>query len=212
MRYSTASLVGESAVNVTSLDLEPRTRTSHRAAFFKSWLLDPIGVASIAPSGRVLARLMAADIGPDARVIELGAGTGTLTQALIDNGVAPERLYLVEQHPDFVRILKERFADANVLQIDAAEIGTQLAHAAGDIDFVVSGLPIVWFGRERKRRILGDAFDLLAPGGRFHQFTYLGRPPVGAGLLDSLGIRARLAGFAPLNMPPAFVYHFERAA
>lgn len=196
---------------VTSLELDPKTRSSHRAEFFKSWLLDPIGVASIAPSGRLLARLMAEDIGAGSRVIELGAGTGTLTQALLDNGVEPRDLHLVEQNPGFVRILRRRFPDTEVAEIDAGAIGTHFEPLAGSVDYVVSGLPIVWLGRDLKRRILGEAFELLAPWGRFHQFTYLGRPPVGNGLLRSLGLRARLAGFAPFNVPPAFVYRFERA-
>ncbi len=167
-------------------------------------------MASIAPSSRLLARLMAADIGPGARVIELGAGTGTLTQALITNGVEPDHLHLVEQHAGFVKILRRRFPEADVLPVDAADLATQLTYYIGQVDFVISGLPLVWQKRETKVRILQGAFTLLKPGGRFHQFTYLGRPPVGSRILRELGLRAALAGFTPLNVPPAFVYRFER--
>lgn len=154
---------------------------------------------------------MAADIGPGARVIELGAGTGTLTEALLANGVEPDHLHLVEQHEGFVRILRRRFPGSEVLPVDAAHLAAHLAEHVGRIDFVVSGLPIVWLKRRLKHRIFEDAFKLLRPAGRFHQFTYLGRPPVGARILNDLGLRATLAGFAPLNVPPAFVYRFERA-
>lgn len=153
---------------------------------------------------------MATDIGPGARVVELGAGTGTLTEALLANGVARDHLHLVEQHDSFVRILRRRFPGTEVLPVDAAELSTHLEHLIGEVDFVVSGLPIVWFKRGAKQRVLEGAFELLRPTGRFHQFTYLGRPPVGGRILKALGLRARLAGFAAFNVPPAFVYRFER--
>ena len=51
---------------------------------------------------------------------------------------------------------------------------------------------------------------LLKSGGKLHQFTYLGRPPVGPRLLKELNLRATLLGIAPMNLPPAFVYEFAR--
>jgi phospholipid N-methyltransferase len=75
---------------------------------------------------------------------------------------------------------------------------------------VISGLPILWFNRDKKSAILAEAFELMRPQGRYQQFTYLGRPPVGPRLLAELGLRATLLGIAPMNLPPAFVYRFER--
>ena len=75
---------------------------------------------------------------------------------------------------------------------------------------MISGLPILWFNRDKKAAILSEAFELLKAHGRLQQFTYLGRPPVGPKLLAELGLRATLLGIAPMNLPPAFVYRFER--
>lgn len=185
-------------------------RSAHRTEFFKSWLHDPRGVASIAPSGRALARNMASGIGPGARVLELGAGTGTLTEALLANGVAPQHLHLVERNPSFINILHRRFPDVCVHAIDAAQLAMHFNGHIGRFDFIVSGLPIIWFKPALKRAILGGAFELLTPGGRFHQFTYLGRSPIDRGILSELGLEAEFAGFVPLNFPPGFVYRFER--
>jgi phospholipid N-methyltransferase len=189
---------------------EPVKRPSDRAVFFRNWLQDPFRVASIAPSGRLLAKLMASGLRDGARVVELGAGTGTLTDAIVANGVQSRDLYLVEQNEAFVGILERRFPQATVLHADAASLREHLGTVVGSIDCVVSGLPIVWFERDTKRRILGEAFALLRPRGCFHQFTYLGRPPVGRGLLDELGLDAELIGVSPINLPPAFVYRFTR--
>jgi phosphatidylethanolamine/phosphatidyl-N-methylethanolamine N-methyltransferase len=189
-----------------------RQSPSHRGVFFRSWLKDPFHVASIAPSGKSLAKLMASGITPGARVVELGAGTGTLTDAIVDRGVDPCDLHLVEQNARFVDVLRERFPGVNVVQTDAATLTDGLHALRGTVDYVVSGLPILWFGRDKKERILREAFGLLRPEGRFQQFTYLGRSPVGGRLLAALDLRATLVGVSPLNLPPAFVYRFERRA
>lgn len=186
------------------------SRTAFRRTFLKNYLQDPIRVASILPSGKNLARAMAAEIVPGSRVVELGVGTGTLTRALIDKGTDPANLYLVEQNADFVEILETQFPESQVLQIDAADLATHLAHCAGEIDYAVSGLPILWFSKQVKTRILEAAFSLLRPGGAFFQFSYFARPPVSQSILDELGLKATRTGFAPLNLPPAFTYRFER--
>jgi phosphatidylethanolamine/phosphatidyl-N-methylethanolamine N-methyltransferase len=191
--------------------LQQKRQSAHRGAFFRSWLQDPFHVASVVPSSRWLARLMATDLDARARVVELGAGTGTLTEAILQRGVKPQNLYLVEQHDAFASILRMRFPSATVVQSDAAALPESLGALAGTIDYVISGLPIVWFNREKKTQILQGALQLLRPNGRLHQFTYLGRPPIGNSLLESLRLKTTLLGLAPINLPPAFVYRFERA-
>jgi phosphatidylethanolamine/phosphatidyl-N-methylethanolamine N-methyltransferase len=193
-----------------STSFQPARSAPHRGVFFRSWLEDPFRVASITPSSRWLAQLMATGITPASRVVELGAGTGTLTEAIVELGVRPEDLFLVEQHAAFCDVLRKRFPGSNVLQADAAALEDTLSALRGMVDYVISGLPLVWFPRDTKRRILSGAFALLREGGCYHQFTYLGRAPVRSGLLGELGLRARLLGIAPLNLPPAFVYRFER--
>ncbi len=190
--------------------LQQRRSAPHRGVFFRSWLKDPFHVASITPSSRWLARLMATDVGRGARVVELGAGTGTLTEAIVERGVREEDLYLVEQHAMFCGVLRQRFPGSSVVQADAATLTDSLGSLRGTVDYVISGLPIVWFNRDKKARILQEAFELLQPHGRYHQFTYLGLPPVSGRLLDELGLRATSLGVSPLNLPPAFVYRFER--
>ena len=185
-------------------------RDPHRGVFFRSWLRDPFRVGAVAPSSRWLAKLMATDVHAGACVVELGAGTGTLTTALIDAGVREQDLFLVDQAPDFAGVLRARFPQANVVHADAATLTRQLGALRGRVDYVISGLPILWFSRETKAAILSEAFELLKPDGRFQQFTYLGRPPVGPRLLAELGLGATLLGIAPMNLPPAFVYRFAR--
>jgi phospholipid N-methyltransferase len=182
----------------------------HRGAFFRNWLQDPFNIASVTPSGRMLAKRMAAGLGPGDTVIELGAGTGTLTEAIAASGVLDRDLYLIEQNAQFVEILKRRFPGATVLRLDAADIHRSLASLAGRVDCVVSGLPILWFDGKKKLGILRAAFEMLQPRGYMRQLTYFSRPPVRGGLLRELGLTARLDAVAPLNLPPAFVFRLQR--
>ena len=154
----------------------------------------------------MLAKGMARGIFAGAKVLELGAGTGTLTDYIRSAGVCDKDLYLVEQNARLAAILRERFPKAGVQDIDAETVAELNPELRGRLDFVISGLPILWFNRDKKAAVLKAAFSLLRSGGVFQQFTYLGKPPISEGLLSELGLRARLISFAPVNLPPAFVY------
>lgn len=183
----------------------------NRARFFRSWMRNPFAIGAVAPSGRLLAKLMASNLRPGARVIELGAGTGTVTRAILDSGVRAEDLFIIEQNAEFVEILRRRFPRCPVLQADANALGAYTAELPERFDFIISGLPLLLFSRLQKMRILSQAFDVLRPDGHFHQFTYAGRCPVGRELRTQLRLQSSLIGFTPLNLPPAFVYRFARA-
>jgi phospholipid N-methyltransferase len=173
--------------------------------FIKGWIRNPLAMGALAPSSKSLAKIMARDVGAGARVLELGAGTGTVTEALLATGVAPEDLYLVERDRQFVKILQRRFPRCHVVATDALELDLPCG-TDGTFDFVVSGLPLLCFSPDKRYRILQRALQLLRPTGRLHQFTYAGRCPVDKDLRALLRVDSTLLGIAPLNLPPGFVY------
>jgi phospholipid N-methyltransferase len=152
---------------------------------------------------------MAKDVTPAARVIELGAGTGTVTEALLANGVSPANLHIVERDTQFVKILKRRFPRCHVIAADALELELPF-DATAAFDFVISGLPLLCFSPEKRYRALQQALQLLKPNGRLHQFTYAGRCPVDRDLRALLRVNSELLGIAALNLPPGFVYRLTR--
>ena len=179
--------------------------------FFKSWVQNPLAIGAVAPSGKSLARLMATSLAAGARVIELGAGTGTLTQAILDKGVRPEDLFVVERDAQFLKILERRFPACRIVAADATALADHVPDDDRPFDCVVSGLPLLLFSPEQKVRVLSQAFDLLGPRGVLHQFTYAGRCPVERELRTKLQLKSSLLGIAPFNLPPAFVYRLARA-
>ncbi len=109
--------------------------------FFRSWLADPLRVASVTPSSRSLARLITREIGTcHAPVLELGPGTGVFTRELIERGLREEDLVLVENSPEFASVLRQRFPAATVLAIDAARLADRLPQTPSGIGATVSGL------------------------------------------------------------------------
>ncbi len=78
-------------------------------------------MGAVMPSGKLLARTMAqyVDVNSAGPVVELGPGTGAITNALIEHGVDQKRLVLVEYNPGFCALLRDRYPQAKVVQGDA---------------------------------------------------------------------------------------------
>src|ERR1700739_2997755 len=143
----------------------------------------------------MLARTMARYVDPNSD------GTGPVTEALVQAGVDPSRLVLVEFNPSFCRILKSRYPDATLVQGDAYSmrrlLETLLIQPAAA---VVSGLPLVTKPIKMRLRPIRDAFDLMLPGAPLVQFTYSVASP----------LPRRFGGFSAesseriwMNIPPA---------
>jgi phosphatidylethanolamine/phosphatidyl-N-methylethanolamine N-methyltransferase len=185
-------------------------RLDDEVRFIRSWLERPLSTGAVTPSGRVLARTMARYVNPNLSgpVIELGPGTGPVTEALVAEGIEPERLVLVEFNPTFCQLLHARFPAATVVQGDAyglrRVLGGILQQPAAAI---VSGLPLVTKPMRQRLRLLRDALELLRPGAPFVQFTYAVVPPIPKKLA---GVRAEASERIWKNMPPARVWVYRR--
>ena len=191
------------------------TAGTSRLTFFRQWLRHPLRMSSITPSGRQLASMMAAAVPPNAEaVIELGAGTGVITRALIGHGIKPERLLVVEMNDVLHDLLRHAFPRAHVVCGDARSL-RELTSQVGTfgtrpVDAVVSSLGLLAMPTSVQQDILAAAFDMLRPGGIFVQYTYGPSRPVAPEVCVALGLRARCKGWAWRNLPPARVYVYSR--
>lgn len=190
---------------------EFRARATEYLDFLAAWVKKPRQTASVVPSSRHLAKLMVRDIDPrDGRVLELGGGTGVFTRAILETGLPPEKLEVVEINPGFARGLRRHFPAVAVLETPAQIVSTATAGEPGDYQTVVSGLPLLAMERHAHADILSEAFRMLKPGGRFVQFTYSMRPPVNRDILDALDLEVERLGQTVRNFPPATVFRFFR--
>jgi phosphatidylethanolamine/phosphatidyl-N-methylethanolamine N-methyltransferase len=184
-------------------------RLDDEVQFIRSWIEKPLSTGAVMPSGRALARTMASYVDTKASgpVIELGPGTGPVTEALVEHGVDPARLILVEFNPVFCRMLRTRYPAATVVQGDAYRLrrllGTFVREPAAA---VVSGLPLVTKPLRTRLRLIADAMTLLAPSAPFVQFTYAMVPPIPKALS---GIKAEASELIWMNLPPARVWVYR---
>jgi phosphatidylethanolamine/phosphatidyl-N-methylethanolamine N-methyltransferase len=192
-------------------------RIADEARFIKAWLDNPIVTGAVSPSGRFLAQMMAryVDPGRPGPIVELGPGTGPITEALVARGIAPERLVLVEYDPAFCRLLARRFPGATIVEGDAYRLTETLADVLHEpAAAIVSGLPLLTKPERQRIELLREAFALMPPDGSFVQFTYGMVSPIPRGKLrfGRAFFEAEASPAVWLNLPPARVWIYRRAS
>jgi phosphatidylethanolamine/phosphatidyl-N-methylethanolamine N-methyltransferase len=178
-------------------------------SFFKAIITNPRKMGTVWPSSKRLAKAMAAHIPLSSTgwVIELGAGTGPITGALIARGVDPKRIIVIEYQAYFVDKLRELFPEIKVIKGDAANLISFLSDVnSKPVDAVVSSLPLISLPRNTTDKILHQINQLLLNGGRYIQYTYSYKEM----RFDILkNYRKIVSKRIWLNIPPARVDVFE---
>lgn len=186
------------------------------ALFLKRWLRRPFAMGAVIPSGRLLAEAMAratvqAMDGRPGHVVELGAGTGEVTKALLAAGIAPARLALIERDPELASFLRRHFTEPKIIEGDAARLPKLLAdNATTPIAAVVSSLPLLSLPTEIVNGIVHGVFEALPRGAALVQFTYGPTPPVPRALREQLRLVGTRGRRIWRNVPPAVVWTFRR--
>jgi phosphatidylethanolamine/phosphatidyl-N-methylethanolamine N-methyltransferase len=173
--------------------------------FIRTWST----TGAIAPSGRALARRMVAhiDAASDDPILELGPGTGVVTRALLERGVAAERIVAVEFNEAFCDILANRYPGVRIARGDAYDLGKTLADIhEGPFASAVSSLPLLLRPPAERRRLVLNVLGRLAPGGALAQFSYSPKPPVPPSPPD---YALEGSGWIVMNMPPARVWTYR---
>ena len=194
----------------------PIAEPAGTALFLKRWLRRPLAMGAVVPSGRLLGEAMARTTlreieGRNGHVIELGAGTGQVTKALLAAGIRPERLALVERDPELAIFLRRHFRGPRIIEGDAARLTRLLAANHVDrVAAVVSSLPLLSLPAEVVNGIVHGVFDALPRGAALVQFTYGPTPPVPKGLRENLKLVGARGRRIWLNVPPAVVWTFRK--
>jgi phosphatidylethanolamine/phosphatidyl-N-methylethanolamine N-methyltransferase len=177
--------------------------------FLRSLINNPLKVGALAPSSPKLSRLMASRVdSATAPVLEVGAGTGAITRALLKKGVSPQRLFVIEQDPSLAAFLQREFPEVCVRCGEALDAGCILAEEAiGRVKTVVSSLPLRNLPVEDQIETVRAMMSALAQGGQLIQFTYAAGCPIPS---QKLGLKAERLGRVWMNFPPAAVWRFTR--
>lgn len=181
--------------------------TKDRAFFLYKFLRNPGRIGSVTPSSRFLVEQMAQQVNWK-RVrssVELGAGTGVLTQKIAERRHPDCKVLIVEKDPEMKKRLEKKYPDFYFTS-NAANFYTQfLSFGMHQADAIFSGLPFANFSADEQDQILSEVIQALKPNGIFIAFQY------------SLQMKRKLAekfgkvmlSFVPFNIPPAFVYRCQ---
>lgn len=186
------------------------TELADNLRFLRALFARPKNIGAIFPSSPALAEAIARQIDPHrpGPVLELGPGTGVVTRAILARGIAPKRLTLVEYNEDFARHNAASFPDVTVIHGDAFDLSRTLgARFAGPFAAVVSGLPLLNFPVQLRRRLVDGALERLDHGAPFIQFSYGTHapvpPPPGHSVVRAAQVWA--------NLPPARVWVYRKS-
>jgi phosphatidylethanolamine/phosphatidyl-N-methylethanolamine N-methyltransferase len=181
--------------------------------FLRQYLRNPLKVGAIAPSGQRLARAMVEALSPQPgeTVVELGPGTGVFTRALIERGVAPDSLLLVEFDRGFAAHLRGAFPGVTVINDDAKDL-PRILHSRGHrgVRRIISGLPFRSLPKPEGIAIARAIGEVLEPGGVLAQFSYFNIPPLPPAEAAAAGLHGSRGRIIMRNIPPAFVWCYTK--
>jgi phospholipid N-methyltransferase len=189
-----------------------RANFSATTLFLQELLLYPQQIGAIVPSSKNLASAMAnwlpAD--PEAFVLELGPGTGAVTQALFKRGLRQDRLVAIEKSPRLADLLRKRFPRAHIITGDACNMDSLLrkhARAIDSVAAVISSLPLRIFSREDATALVRKIRSVLGPDGNWVQYSYY----LGGGHAEANGhFRLLASDVVWWNLPPARVNVYQK--
>lgn len=150
-------------------------------------------------------------------VVELGSGTGVMTQALLRRIPFNATLFAFEINPRFSRYLRSAVSDPRLVVVNAsAETLRQELSGSGckHVDAVVSSLALGFMSDPQRRTILGEISSVLHKDGAFTQYQYLHGLELRDGQLSRFDVAKLLRRhFRSVqrkiiwrNLPPAFVF------
>jgi len=177
------------------------------ALFLRRWLANPLQMGSVVPSSPALCRRVVQQVrrSGDEWVVELGAGTGVISRALLAGGIPAERLAVVEIVPSMAGHLRAILPGVEVIAGDARALPDLLPRPRhGRIATVICGIPLVLLPVLQQRRFI-DAMLAVAPGRGFLHYSYCATSPLP---WRKHGLAAKREAWTPLNLPPASVWRY----
>ena len=195
--------------------IQPLLGTVNRATqFFIEAVNNPKDMGAVMPSSPNLAEAMARWLPWDkrAKVLELGPGTGAVTEVLLKRGLEPARLMAVEKSEKLADMLSRQFPKVKVVRGDAMELARLVSEHNTDSELftlVISSLPLLNFPPHLGRTLAAQIHDVLRPGGLLVQYSYNLVKDREERLFCFKRVDSEIV---LVNVPPARVTVYERVA
>jgi len=181
--------------------------------FLKQLLTNPRAIGAACPSSQKLADQMASYVPHqfEGSIVELGPGTGVVTEALLKRGIPPHRIIAIEYSYELIKLLKKKFPHVNIIHGDACHLREilkkQLEMDSVKVEVIVSSLPFKSLPSSMVRTIANELDLILTDHGRIIQFSYDLRKNSSNPFTDFKKCHTKIIW---QNLPPARVSVFER--
>lgn len=191
----------------------PKKHRQLRHHFIAAWIRSPLKIGAALPSSRTLARAMAAqvDIEHEGKIIEIGAGTGVVTQALIEADIPNDRLIIIERDKQLYSILHTVFHNLKILCADAMDLENILKdNEITKVNAIVSSLPFLSMPVAIRHGIQEQMAKSIGDNGIIIQFTYGHKSPINKSELRRYSLTGKRVKLVIANIPPAHVWVYKR--
>ncbi len=180
--------------------------------FLREWIANPQRTGAVAPSSPQLGAAMARWLprNPESFVLELGPGTGAVTDALLKRGLREDRIIAIENNPTLAKLLRKRFPQAQIITGDAWQMDDLLRELPAPVESVgavISSLPLLNFPKEQAEALAQKIRTVLEPRGRWVQYSYQIVKDRSRGAEAFKLLASKIVWF---NLPPARVSVFQK--
>ncbi len=180
--------------------------------FLKSWFDSPTRMGALFPSFARTGRIIASIIKDphNVRVVELGAGTGQVTDQIVAAGVDLKNFASIEFDQKFCAELQSKHPSLQLFNIDATTMAERLpSHFVGKTDYIISTLPLITLGQIKAKEVIDAVFKVLRPGGVYIQITF---SPIKPKYMKKMGLRATKICISWINLPPTHIWRICKRA
>lgn len=190
---------------------EVQIRRAENRLFFRRWLKNPRQLGTLAPISVKLSMLAAKEAlsqyKPGTPVVEIGAGTGRLTRALLHCGVLAEDLTVVELDRQMCAFLRKSIPHIHVIEGDATHLPDLIPpEICEKVGVVVSAIPLMYLNEKLRKSLMNAAFSILKPEAKVVHVTYNPKSP----LTFWSGVKQNRVAATWFNFPPGFVWQFQQ--
>jgi phosphatidylethanolamine/phosphatidyl-N-methylethanolamine N-methyltransferase len=179
--------------------------------FLQRMVVSPKSIGAVLPSSKRLAIYMAKEAlksfdHSEDYILEVGAGTGRMTRALLDLGLSPQKLLCVELDLKLHNYMAQKFSMVTTIQGNATNLATLIdREKQGKISTIISGIPMRNLSAIEQNLLVQAYLSVLKPMGSILQFTYGGISP-----FSVPGLKGEKLARIYCNLPPATVWAYQK--
>jgi phosphatidylethanolamine/phosphatidyl-N-methylethanolamine N-methyltransferase len=187
---------------------------SENWTFFKQWIRHPARLGTFLPIHKKFSEASIKTLIHDhklkntlsqLKVVELGAGTGSLTQTLLQEGFRD--ISAIELDSELSHFLNQKLGEqVKVLNIDATDLEKYIDR--NSVDIVISALPFMYIPLPIRQKIIDASFAVLKDTGTFWHTCYT--PSGKMFQVENMETEKKLTQWD--HFPTGFVYEFKPIA